>query len=102
MVDLKFLMENPDLAANMRFEISGSDMITVIQSSIDIALKQAKPAELNIIEQPISQPEAIQFLGKSRQTLIQWRKKGIIRAHTLGGRVYYMRSELLEALKSKN
>lgn len=102
MVDLKFLMENPDLASNMRFKISGSDMIAVIQSSIDIALKQAKPAELNIIEQPISQPEAIQFLGKSRQTLTTWRKKKIITGHTLGGRVFFLKSELLQALKSKN
>jgi len=51
-------------------------------------------------EQPISQPEAVKFLGKSRQTLTAWRKKGIIKAHTLGGRVYFLKSELLQALKS--
>lgn len=51
-------------------------------------------------EQPISQPDAVKFLGKSRQTLTAWRKKGIIKAHFLGGRVYFLKSELLEALKS--
>ena len=50
------------------------------------------------IEQPISQPEAIEFLGKSRQTLCAWRRKGVIKSHTLGGRVYFLKSELLEAL----
>jgi predicted DNA-binding transcriptional regulator AlpA len=50
-------------------------------------------------EQPISQPEAIKFLGKSRQTLIKWRKSGTIKAHTLGGRVYYLKSELLAAIQ---
>ena len=50
-------------------------------------------------EQPISQNEAARFLGKSRQTLIAWRKKGVITGHTLGGRVYFLKSELLEAMK---
>lgn len=58
-----------------------------------------KPTPKTEIEQPISQPEAIVFLGKSRQTLTAWRKKGIVKAHTLGGRVYFLKSELLEAVK---
>lgn len=51
------------------------------------------------VEKPISQPEAIEFLGKSRQTLVTWRKKGIITGHSLGGRIYYLKSELLMALR---
>ena len=51
------------------------------------------------IEKPLSQPEACKFLGKSRQTLIKWRKKGIIKSYRLNGRVYFKPSELLEALK---
>ncbi len=49
-------------------------------------------------EKPISQPEAVKFLGKTRQTLIKWRKRGIIKGHVLGGRIYYLKSELLAAL----
>jgi hypothetical protein len=49
-------------------------------------------------EKPISQPEAVRFLGKSRQTLIAWRKKGLIKAYQLGGRIYYKPSELVAAL----
>lgn len=51
------------------------------------------------VEQPISQAEAVEFLGKSRQTIISWRKKGIINAYHLGGRIYFKPSELLEALQ---
>ena len=51
------------------------------------------------IEKPIPQPEALEFLGKSRQTFSTWRRKGIIKAHVLGGRIYYLKSELLEAMK---
>ncbi|MCU0473397.1 MAG: helix-turn-helix domain-containing protein [Bacteroidales bacterium] len=60
----------------------------------------SKPEPLRVqeTEQPISQPDAIKFLGKTRQTLTAWRKKGIITGHVLGGRVYFLKSELLEAL----
>jgi len=63
---------------------------------------QAKAPVRQEIEQPISQPEAIKFLGKSRQTLIKWRKKGVIKGHVLGGRVYYLKSELLAALNKES
>lgn len=68
-----------------------------IQSKRPVKTPQPDSRQTNS-EQPISQPEATRFLGKSRQTLIKWRKQGIIKGHTLGGRVYYLRSELLLAL----
>lgn len=51
------------------------------------------------VEQPISQAEAVIFLGKSRQSLINYRKKGVIQAYKLSGRIYYKPSELLSALQ---
>jgi len=60
---------------------------------------QVNPVLKQEIEQPISQSEAIKFLGKSRQTFAKWRKKGIVKARILGGRVYYLKSELIEAMK---
>jgi hypothetical protein len=50
-------------------------------------------------EAPINQSEAVAFMGKSRQTFYSWRKKGIIRAHTIGGRIYFFKSELIAAMK---
>jgi predicted DNA-binding transcriptional regulator AlpA len=52
-------------------------------------------------EKPISQNEAVEFLGKSRQTFYSWRRKGLISAHPLGGRVFYYRSELQDALNRR-
>ena len=49
-------------------------------------------------EKPIPQHEAIAFLGKSRQTFYSWRKKGIVKAHLIGGRIYYFKSELIAAM----
>jgi hypothetical protein len=51
------------------------------------------------IEAPISQLEASRFIGKSRQTLIKLRKRGIITAYKLGGRIYYKKSELVAAME---
>lgn len=64
-----------------------------------IQAEQPKMIEMPEIEKPISQPEAVKFLGKSRQTLIKYRKKGIIQGHRLGGRIYYMPSQLMAALQ---
>ncbi|MDP3446071.1 MAG: helix-turn-helix domain-containing protein [Ignavibacteria bacterium] len=84
--------------------ISTDELKTLIAESVRAELSKIPkiPEQTTEVEKPISQPEAIQFLGKSRQTLITWRKRGIITGHTLGGRVYFLKSELLQALQSKN
>jgi len=50
-------------------------------------------------EKPLTQKQAAEFLGRSRQTLITWRKKGIIKGKRLGGRIYFFESELLDAMQ---
>lgn len=50
-------------------------------------------------EKPLSQSEAIKFLGKTRQTFVNWRKKGLVNAYTINGKLYYKKSELLDALQ---
>ena len=75
-----------------------------IRAIVNDCLANAKPAckpepPTKEVERPISQLEAIEFLGKSRQTLAAWRKKGVITAHQLGGRIYYLKSELIANMK---
>ncbi len=45
-------------------------------------------------KKPVSQSEAMKQLGRSRQTLVKWRKKGILKGFLLGGRVYFEPEEL--------
>ena len=59
------------------------------------------PPATTDVEAPISQPEALRFLGKSRQTFSKWRKEGKIKGHVLGGRVFFFKSELISALRDK-
>jgi hypothetical protein len=50
-------------------------------------------------EEPISIADACALLRISRVTLNNWRKRGIIKAHGKGRKVYLFKSELLESLK---
>lgn len=43
--------------------------------------------------------EAIKFLKVSKVTIHNWKKKGIIKSHKMGRKLYFKRSELLEAIK---
>ncbi len=84
-------MENPFVAIEER--------LTNIESLLTEFKMRQEPIPMEpLTEQPISQKDATEFLGKSRQTLIMWRRRGIIKAHILGGRVYFLKSELLAAL----
>jgi hypothetical protein len=94
------LKNNPEIADNLTIKLSATELKDFADYCLDRG-KQQQPAAPKVqeTEQPISQPEAIKFLGKTRQTLTAWRKKGIITGHVLGGRVYFLKSELLAAIK---
>ena len=80
------------------FEVIEEKLTNIEKLILAMAPVKQIPAGTKI-EQPISQSEAVEFLGKSRQTIINWRKKGIINAYHLGGRIYFKPSELLSALQ---
>ena len=80
--------------------ITRDDLIEFASKCVNhIQISQVRHPNENNEERPLSQPEAIKFLGKSRQTLIKWRKKGIIVGYRIGGRIYYKSSELISALE---
>lgn len=62
--------------------------------------------ELNADKQPVkedryqllSRNEAAEFLKITLVTLSDWSKRRLIKAHYLGGRVYYVKEELIRAL----
>lgn len=87
---------------NALYIIRRNDLIEFATIYADCVLAGQNKATAQVdSEKPISQQEAVTFLGKSRQTLIKWRKKGVIKGHTLGGRVYFLKSELLAALNKE-
>lgn len=57
-------------------------------------------ANLQFDEKPISEKQACEKLGKSRQSMAKYRKTGKLRYHTIGREIYYLQSEINEDMKS--
>lgn len=88
-------------------ELNGKTILIMQASDIDklaeliadkLPRQEARPA-LPIHEPPIPQKEAEEFMGVTHPTFLRWRKQGKVTGHTLGGRVYFFKSELLAALQ---
>ena len=68
--------------------------------SLILAMSPGKQIQAGIkTEKPLTQAEACEFLGKSRASLINWRKKGLIQAYRINGRIFYKASELLACMQ---
>lgn len=57
---------------------------------------QAKEDEL------IQIPEAMKLLGRSRTTINNWRKEGFLKEQVINTRVYFKKSDILNAGYQKN
>lgn len=44
--------------------------------------------------------QAVDFLQITSPTLRKWTKEGLLRAYSLGGRIYYKQHEVIEALQA--
>ena len=96
-MDISEIVNNKD---RILLLVSQSELFEFAERVVTRTLSATiKPIPDRKEEKLLTQPEAIKFLGKSRQTLIKWRKNNIITAYRLGGRIYFKESELLSALK---
>jgi len=96
-------MEKPEILKreNTFFVVNQQDLEVLGKwIGMEVLAGQPKPTKPPDEERPITQEEAIKFLGKSRQTLASWRKKGVIKSYRLGGRIYYKPAELVAALRT--
>lgn len=98
MVNIDFLKENPELAANMRFEIKGSELLHFFNSVGSIP----KPEEKAIEKKILSEAQACKMFGLTRQTFHSMRKSGKISFHVLSNRIYYFEHELISEMETIN
>lgn len=81
--------------------ITLEDLKSLITDSVKVALDNrhdyfTKPIE----EDPLLSIEQVQvLLSVSKVTIHKWKKKGLITYHKLNRRLYFKRSEVLNALK---
>ncbi|WP_101688938.1 helix-turn-helix domain-containing protein [Dysgonomonas massiliensis] len=85
---------------NIQLNTDGSIVIKLNQEETPQNL--ILPKEIQFEKDRLSQTEAANLFQVTVQTIINWSKKGIISKYKLGNRVFYLRSELLEAARQNN
>lgn len=70
-----------------------------LREELEKALKNVNPGKET--EQVLQTKDVCQLLRKSRQTIENWSDAGILKKRYLGESVFYLRSEILAAMKDK-
>ncbi len=83
---------------NIQLNTDGSIVIKLNQEESPQTLPLKK--EVQFEQDRISQTEAANLFQVTVQTIINWSNRGIITKYKLGNRVFYLKSELLEAARS--
>lgn len=63
---------------------------------VDLSSDNLKTSEKN--DELLTIEETATFLKIKRQSVYNWKKKGLIQAHSIAGKVYYKKSELLKVI----
>lgn len=101
MIDLKVLKENPELAKNLRLEITGADLLEysdhIATKLADAKIKEQQgPSEEYLTPQQFA--DALQV---SLVTLWSWDHKGLTRPLRIGNKKRYRRSDLEKILQQE-
>lgn len=67
-----------------------------IQHSLD---RLTAMPEVNLAEIYVAKKSAAQFLGISYRTIERWQRLGYVEGFRVGGRVYFMKAELMRVAK---
>ena len=94
MIDLTILKENPELAKSIRFEMTGSDLLTVSDELVRLAVEAEKAKQKSAPEEYLTPQEFADALKVSLVTLWSWDNKGITRPLRIGNKKRYRRSDL--------
>ncbi|APG66319.1 hypothetical protein LPB136_13465 [Tenacibaculum todarodis] len=104
-VMLEFLIKSSDVGVSENLEIFKKNTKRILKllkkrseiekgSRVELIEKENIASEKNDEFLTIEQTAII--LKVKRQTVYNWKKKGLIQAHSIGGKVYYKKSELLK------
>lgn len=73
-------------------------MITI--EAIRAVVREEVQAALQTSDRPLTSEQAAIFLVVSRSTLWAWSRDWVVKARKVGGRVYYRRNELIDAMRA--
>jgi hypothetical protein len=100
MIDLNFLKENPELASNLKFEVSGADLLAFGESIFKKGTEVGKKNTHKEPEEYLTPQQYAATLQISLVTLWAWDKKGITIPLHIGNKKLYRRSDLEKILQS--
>jgi hypothetical protein len=73
----------------------------VISDKVEAAIRKAKTEDIQEKFLSVEETRKLFVPNLSRQTISNWSQSGILRKHTISGKVYYRYSEVMEAVKSR-
>jgi predicted DNA-binding transcriptional regulator AlpA len=91
MIDLTILKTNPELANNVKLEVSGADLLA-FGESIHKQASAVKPPEKDEIY--LTAEELAKILKVSLVTIWSWDKKGITKPLRIGNQKRYRKSDI--------
>lgn len=103
-IDIEILKKYPEVAKNIKIEVSGKDLITLAQ---DVATRAVNDVR-EVIKAEKKQDELLtrqqvaEMLSVSLPTLWHWEKKHILVPLKIGSKVRYRRSDIQFALENQN
>jgi hypothetical protein len=80
-----------------QYEKQWADLINFKDEIRGLVGKYERPANEVILDEA----DAIAYLKVSKRCLAKWRAEGILPHSKLGGKIYYILSDVLDAIKSK-
>ncbi|TVZ26706.1 helix-turn-helix protein [Gillisia sp. Hel_I_86] len=87
-------------------ELDLEDLKTIIKNAVASELQNFKdfkpPGAANRKENLLSRKEAKELLQASYTTLWNYSNQGFLKPKKIGGRVYYLKSEILSYLENEN
>jgi len=96
-------INSKDLKVESAKEQDGSITIKISNTSFNNTVQLPTRDEVPDFEyDKISQESAAKLFGVTVQTIINWRKRGLIKSYKIGHPVYYRKSELLQIASSNS
>jgi hypothetical protein len=94
MIDLSILKENPELAKNIRLEVSGTDLLAFGEYLQSHASETTIKSKSQSVEEYLTPKQFAEALQISLVTLWSWDKKKITLPLHIGSQKRYRRSDL--------
>lgn len=98
MIDLNILKENPELARNIRLEVSVADLLAFGRSICENTIQGLEKVNGSFTEQYLTPQQFADALQVSLVTLWTWDKRGVTQPLRIGNAKRYRRSDLEKIL----